>query len=210
MQITEPMTMASDYVLAALAIFLARPLLRLARQLRENSIRLWGLALLAVAAGAIAGGASHGFALYLGETGHAVMWKLTVYSIGLASLFMLSGSVTACAPRPLRQWLLAAAVAKFAVYALWMAGHDKFVYVIYDYVPSMIGVVALHGYGWFSRRDAAAPWIIGGVVVSFAAAGIQQSGWKLHDHFNYNDMYHLVQMAALVLFFRGARILREP
>ncbi len=210
MQITEPMTMLSDYLLAGFAVLLALPLLRLGRLVSHASIRLWGFALLATAAGAAAGGTSHGFSLYLGTVGQAVAWKLTVYSIGLASLLMLTGSTIATVPRWLRQWLIAVVVIQFAVYAVWMLTHDEFVYVIYDYVPSMIGLVALHGYSWHSQRDAAAPWIIAGVAVSFAAAGIQQSGWSLHEHFNYNDMYHLVQMVALFLFYTGARVLREP
>ena len=91
-----------------------------------------------------------------------------------------------------------------------MINHDGFIYVIYNYVPSMIALVVLHGYSWYSQRDVASPWIIAGVAVSFAAAGIQQSGWSLHEHFNYNDLYHLVQMAGLLLFYTGARVLREP
>ena len=202
--------MASDYLLAAFAVLVALALLRLGRLVSHTSIRLWGVALLATALGAVAGGTSHGFSLYLGEAGHAVAWKLTVYSVGVASLLMLAGSIIASVPRWLRHWLLAAAVIQFGVYAVWMLTHDEFIYVIYDYVPSMIGLVALHGYSWYSQRDAAAPWIIAGVAVSFAAAGIQQSGWSLHEHFNYNDMYHLVQMAGLFLFYTGARALREP
>ncbi len=210
MQITEPMTMVSDYLLAGFAVLLALRLLRLGRLLSQASIRLWGFALLATAMGAVAGGTSHGFSLYLGEAGHAVAWKLTVYSIGVASMLMLAGSIIASVPRWLRQWLISAAVIQFGVYAVWMLTHDEFVYVIYDYVPSMIGLVALHGYSWYSQRDVAAPWIVAGVAVSFAAAGIQQSGWSLHEHFNYNDMYHLVQMAGLFFFYAGARVLRDP
>ncbi len=210
MQITEPMTMVSDYLLAGFAVLLALPLLRLGQLVSHGSIRLWGFALLATAAGAVAGGTSHGFSLYLGTVGQAVAWKLTVYSIGLASLLMVAGSTIATVPRWLRQWLIAVALIQFAVYAVWMISHDEFVYVIYDYAPSMIGLVALHGYSWYSRRDVASPWIIAGVAVSFAAAGIQQSGWSLHEHFNYNDIYHLVQMVALFLFYTGARALREP
>ena len=52
-------------------------------------------------------------------------------------------------------------------------------------------------------------WIIGGVLVSFGAAGIQQSGIALHQHFNHNDIYHVVQMAGVYLLYRGARLLRD-
>ncbi len=209
MPISEPMTMASDYVLAALALLLARPLLKVGREEDRRPTRLWGLALVATAAGALWGGTSHGFASQLGETGLAVLWKLTVWSIGAASALMAAGSIVAVFDGRVRRALLAVVVLKFAVFFAWMAFHDQFVYVIAEYAPNMALVAGLHAYARRAGGDAAASWIVGGVAVSFAAAGIQQSGWVFHEYFNYNDLYHLVQMAALYLFYRGAGLLRE-
>jgi hypothetical protein len=31
------------------------------------------------------------------------------------------------------------------------------------------------------------------------------SGIALHPHFNHNDLYHVVQIAAMLLFYRGIR-----
>ena len=208
MPISEPMTMASDYVLAALALLLARPLLKVGREADRRPARLWGFALVATAAGALWGGTSHGFVLQLGETGLAVLWKLTVWSIGAASALMAAGSIVAVLDGRVRRVLLTIVALKFAVYFVWMAFHDPFFYVIIEYAPSMVGVAGLHAYARRSGDEAAA-WMIGGVAVSFAAAGIQQSGWVFHEYFNYNDLYHLVQMAALYLFYRGAGLLRE-
>jgi hypothetical protein len=31
----------------------------------------------------------------------------------------------------------------------------------------------------------------------------------LHRHFNHNDLYHVIQVAAMLLFYRGARRLTD-
>jgi hypothetical protein len=209
MQITEPMTMLTDYVLALFTLYLAVRLLKLGLSNQQNSILLWGGAFIATALAAVAGGTSHGFALYLGEVAKIAIWKTTVYSIGLASFFMLSGTIIATISTKFGVWLLAATVLKFLVYAVWMVKHNDFRYVIFDYVPAMLGVILLLIYAFFSRKDRSVGWIISGVLVSFAAAGIQQSGFTIHEYFNYNDLYHVVQIGAMFLLFKGACLLKD-
>jgi hypothetical protein len=43
------------------------------------------------------------------------------------------------------------------------------------------------------------------VVVTLAGFAIQQTNIQLTDNFNHNDIYHVMQIVALYLFFRGAR-----
>jgi hypothetical protein len=59
------------------------------------------------------------------------------------------------------------------------------------------------------RRDRASLWMLGGVGVSVFAAGVQASGYTLDRNFNHNDMYHVIQTAAMLLFYIGARRLRD-
>jgi len=91
----------------------------------------------------------------------------------------------------------------------WMSVHDDFRFVIYDYAPTLLGVFLLAIHAALARRERFAPWLIGGVIVSFAAAGIQATGLRLHEHFNHNDFYHVVQMGAFWLFYRGGALLRD-
>ena len=208
-QITEPMTMLTDYALAAVSLLFAVLLFRVNRRQRQISVWLWISALSITAAAAIVGGAYHGFTFYLSEATARMLWKATVYLIGLGSLFMLSGTIVASVSCPLREWLLAATVAKFVVYAVWMAFHDEFRYVVYDYAPAMLGVLFLQIYAAYARGDESAKWFVAGVLVSFAAAGIQQSGFSLHRNFNHNDLYHCIEMGAVYLFYRGGCLLRD-
>ena len=208
MQISEPATMATDYLLAILCIALGLALLRLGGGVRETSIQLWGWALLVTAGGAVAGGTYHGFTHHLGPEIIAALWKVTVYSIGAAALLMLAAALLSTLPRRAARWGCGLAAAKFLFYLGWIATHEEFRYVVYDYVPNMMAVLLLHSFRIYTRRDAASRWIIAGVVVSFVGAGIQQSGWTLHAHFNHNDLFHVVQMAAMYSLYRGARQLR--
>jgi hypothetical protein len=43
------------------------------------------------------------------------------------------------------------------------------------------------------------------VGVSLLAAGIQASGFAPHPRFNHNDLYHLIQIGAMLLLYSGAR-----
>ena len=209
MQITEPMTLATDYLLGGWTAVLVVKLFLRFREARQQSVLWWAVALLATAFASFFGGTFHGFSNYLSELVLGVLWKATVYSIGVASLCLLVGSVVAFVSPPAQRWLQAAAAAKFLVYAVWMATHNDFRYVIYDYAPAMVLVLVLAGLALRSSNREAAGWLMAGIVVSFLAAGIQQSGFALHEHFNHNDLYHVVQMGAIYLLYRGAAELRD-
>ena len=205
--ITEPMTLATDYALAVLAVVFAR---RLLSQSEARSVRAWAWALVALAAGAFAGGTAHGFTLYLGPWGETVTWKITVYSIGVAVFFMFAGTARAALSPKTAKWVVALAGLKLGVYLLWMTTHDDFRYVIYDYAPTMLAVAGLGNWIARARGNRAGDWLVAGVAVSFIGAAVQQSGFALHEHFNQNDLYHVIQMFGLWLFYRGARGLDSP
>ncbi|GAC1481693.1 MAG: hypothetical protein NVS1B4_26790 [Gemmatimonadaceae bacterium] len=105
--------------------------------------------------------------------------------------------------------VLSLAAVQLVLYAGWMIGHDAFIYVIADTGIAMVCIVILHGWSAMRRHDAGALWMVAGVALSVVAAGVQASGVSLHRYFNHNDMYHVVQMAAMTLFYRGAIQLRD-
>ena len=206
MKVSEPVTLITDYMLGALGCAFAWRLYRAYAEGQQSAVGLWALAMAAMAAAAVFGGTHHGFASQLGPALHTALWKGTVYAAGVAAMAMAGAAVFATVSPPARLWLLALAAAQFAVYAAWMIGHDEFAWVIADYGSAMLAVLALE---IWRRTDPGAAWIIAGVVVSAAGAGVQLSRVALHRHFNHNDLYHVIQMAALWLFYRGALLLRD-
>lgn len=209
MRVTEPMTMLTDYALAAMTSYLALLLLRVYRLNKQTSVGLWAAAFIATAAAAIIGGTSHGFALVVSDATKTALWKATVYSAGLVDLFMLSGVIVASVPGHLRSSLLFATGLKFLVYAVWMATHNDFRFVIFDYATTMFSVIILQTFSVYTWGKESTKWIIGGVLVSVGGAGIQQSGFALDENFNHNDLYHIIQMGAAYLFYKGARIFKD-
>jgi hypothetical protein len=209
MRITEPTTMLTDYALAALGVWFGWRLVRGGREAGESSRVLWGASFLAMAMAAVAGGTAHGFAEVLGEVESTWIWKLTTFSIGLASAALLAAAAIARLAGAARVAMLSLVVAKLAVYLAWMSVHDEFRFVIYDYAPSMVAVVLLLALPGAVAPVAGAGWATAGVAVSFAAAAVQASGFTLHRHFNHNDLYHVIQMGGLYLLYRGGALLRD-
>ena len=196
MEIAEPVTTLTDYALGGVTAWLAVLLYR-----KNSSIacRLWTLAFAALALTAILGGTFHGFRI-------PWLWKPTVLAIGVASFGMLAGSAYTTTTGTVRRVLLAAALLKLGFYEVWMLGHDDFIYVVADTASAMLAVAALH---LLDLDNPATRWILGGVAVSLIAAGIQAGRLALHEHFNHNDLYHVLQIAAMLLYYAGVKRMRD-
>jgi hypothetical protein len=181
---TEPVTTLTDYLLGAAAAGFGF-------RLWQSKQPAWGLAFAFTALASFLGGTFHGFAL-------AWLWKPTVYAVGLASMFLLIGA---------KRSLTLFALVKFMVFATWMVWHEDFKYVILDYGLSMLIVAVLQAAAWLAGRAGSAPWIVGSICVSVAGAVVQQMEIGFHEHFNHNDLYHVIQIFALWLLYRGGLLL---
>jgi hypothetical protein len=209
MPFSEPTTMATDYVLALLCCYFAWRLWRVGKKTAQTSVCYWAAGFTCFALASLAGGTFHGFSTLFSEAALQSLWKLTAYAIGLASFFLLTGTLSACIATSVRRVAMLIPYVQLIVYVLWMATHDDFRYVIYDYAVTNLGILALQVHAGISRRAVSAPWLIGGVLVSFLAAAVQFNEIALHQHFNHNDLYHVIQMGGMYLFYRGALILED-
>lgn len=162
--VTEPMTMATDYLLSVLCGALAVSLLVRAGTSKRRTVFLWTVSLLVAAFAALAGGTAHGFRLYLGTANHAMVWTVTLYSIGLSAVLMLLAAVRS-------------------------ARHPA----------TADGMRRRRGHGWLKR----------GLLLTIIGLLIQRGGWGLHEHFNHNDIYHLMQMVGIYFFYRGVLELHD-
>lgn len=181
MSLAEPMTFATDMLLAIAAFVFS------ARLWRVN--RMWALAFLFTGFGSFFGGTHHGFAPMMSPLTALLSWKATVFSIGIASFFLLAGS---------HRKLQIVAIMKLIVYISWMITHNDFVYVIVDYGLTLLIV------GIVVRTR----WVLGSIVLSVLGALVQQSTLALPP-LNHNDIYHVIQLIALWLLYRGGRLMNR-
>jgi hypothetical protein len=205
--ISEPVTMITDYALGAVSAGLGWRLYRDAAG--ERARRWWALAFGAAAVSALLGGTHHGFATIMSAATYALSWKVTVLAIGVFSFSVMAGSAVATTRGMARTALLAIAAAQLAAYTVWMLAHDEYRYVVLDTATAMAALLFLHGWSAVTRQDEASRWMLAGVGVSAAAAAVQFLGIALHEHLNQNDLYHLIQLAGMVLFFKGGKLLRD-
>lgn len=187
--ISEPMTVATDYALAVVSAWLGWNLFKSI----SFSQRLWALAFFSLALAAALGGTWHGF------WQNDLLWKATTLSAGVASFGMVVGS--AAATGFFRILVLLAGV-KLLVYSMWMLSHEEFIYVVIDSGTALAVVAVLHLWRFNG-------WMLAGVAVSVAGALAQASGFALHPDFNHNDLYHVIQIVAMVLFYRGAKSMQH-
>lgn len=195
--------MATDYVLAAVAAVAGGRLL--ARSDSSVPARFWGLAFAALALAATLGGTWHGFAGVLPEGVLARLWRATVLAAGVTSFGLLAGSAFAVTSGALRKTLVSIAAMKLLAYTVWMAKHDDFLYVVADSGSALGAVGLLHLVSVLREADVASRWALAGMAVSLVAAAVQSLRLSPHPLFNHNDLYHLVQTVAVVLFYRAAR-----
>jgi hypothetical protein len=207
--ITEPTTLATDYVLGALCAVLAWRLRAAARATNQRAVRFWAFAFAATAFGSFAGGTYHGFSTVLSPGFAAALWTLTTIVVGLAACLLLSAALVAAVRPQTRRGLLFAVWAQFAGYAIWMFWHEAFVNVIVEYGAAMLATLVLQIATPGLRRAPSARWIVAGVAVTILAAAVQQSGFNLHKNLNHNDLQHLVQMVAVSLLYKGGAKLRD-
>jgi hypothetical protein len=157
MQITEPVTMLTDYALAAASLYFAYLLARILSPRNRVSAWLWCAGFLASAVAALLGGIYHGFASDFDASTLRSMWNIAVFVMGLSGGCMVGG---------------------------------------------------IHA-AYVRREDGTVKWIASGVLVTLIGLTVQQTGFRSHSDFNHNDIYHLIQIAAFYLLFRGARTLSD-
>jgi hypothetical protein len=156
---------------------------------------------------ALFGGTVHGF--YGAESGSIgrVLWKISMLAIGATALTAWVIGAHLLLGHHRLHFILSVAAALTTVYAAVIVFvTDEFWVAVAGYLPAAMFLLA--GFLRAAIRTRASWARLGAwsLVLSFAAAAIQQLRIALHPvHFNHNALYHLVQAVALALLFMASR-----
>jgi predicted membrane channel-forming protein YqfA (hemolysin III family) len=198
MNIHEPATVLTDYLLALLAIVLAARLWRRSAPGNQPAQR-WIRAFLFTAAAALLGGTYHGFAPEMSAGFARILWTATLLFISLTAAAM--GLALAHELRPAARLWTRAAWVKFGLFAGLILVHPDFLIAIIDYGLVMLALAAA---ALVVRRSWSAPMLVA-ILLSAAGAAVQQLQWGISPDFNHNDLYHVIQAVALLFFYRAGR-----
>jgi hypothetical protein len=207
MPISEPATLVSDWVLAAVAIAFAARLHRAGAWKAGRARRLWSAAFLAGAAAAVAGGVVHGFAASLAPLAHDVLWKTVLAGTGLAGSLILAGTALATLPGSWRAAFLAGCGGQLALYLALVSGSNDVRLAVWNGAATILALLALT-LATASQAPRRVAWILLALVLSAAGLAVQRTGVAA-GVFNHNDVCHVLQTAALWPFYRAGLRLHE-
>ena len=207
--IYEPMTTITDVLIAIIALYYARELtaIYLHQLLNVQYHWIWVFRMLAL--GAFLGAISHGIGPYFRPGIGDLVWKFTTYSIGIMSYFMVLTMLHHLFDYPIvlrLRWIL---IGLIIIYLVIVTINDNFINVIRFYLPLMVIVVLGLLYTRLTVNADGTNMIILGILISFIAAGVQQSRVVLHENMNYNDIAHFIQMVAMWCFYRGSLVIKD-
>jgi hypothetical protein len=206
----EPTTALTDWALSALAVVLGLRLLRMTSPgaVAPLSRRLWAWSFLALTGAALLGGTSHA----LGPDGYpaarAILWLVTYAAVGLASLFFLAGAAAAVLPPGSRRPAFVLLGLRFVAFAVLVLPSRQLRLVVIDGAFSLL-LLLLLALERIRRGDRAGRPLLAGILVTIAGGLVQSQPLAPHPLFNHNDLFHVLQMAGILLFYRAARALRD-
>lgn len=207
--IYEPTTAITDLMIAALAVYIARELHA------WHSVRLmnihwhWGLAFYALAIGAFLGAVSHGIGPHFSDESRKLIWKAAVIPVGFTSVFFLMGAFHSSFSFDAVRWLSWIPLAFLAAYLFTISKDDSFLNVVKFYAPAMALVFALMLYGHFGMNSPGTGMVALGIFIMFIGAGVQVSGFGIHQHFNHNDIFHIIQMIGMAVMHKGSQLVTD-
>jgi len=210
LQITEPITLITDFILAAVGLFLGAKLLKKNKISPQKTIKFFAITLLSLSLSAFFGGIYHGFKNIIGVTASAVTWLTTLYSLNVMAFFLLLAGSYLAKNAVIKKILPVGASVKLICFLIVSSLTGQFMFVILDYGISIIILASILIYLVAQNIGRRAALItLSGLSVSVLAGLIQFLGISPHRYFNNNDIYHTLQIIGICLTYLGAKSLKD-
>jgi len=205
--VTEPTTVATNVVLAVLAFVFAARLVHRSAAASSAAGAWFAAALLATGFAALIGAIAHATDPSRDASLRERFWRSTLYVTGLIGATTIASVAYFAARGYARAALLLFAAIKLVVYLYRVVREPEFRIAAVDYGIALAILVMGAVTELVRRRAPGMTWLIAGVLVSLVAGVVQARRLALHRQFNHNDLYHVIQMAALYAFYRGGALL---
>jgi hypothetical protein len=207
--VTELVTALTDLALSAFAIYALRVIASLPPDRGDGGARrFWQTLFASIAIGALVGALMHalttpGSSLLVR---HAV-WAGVAIPIGLTGFALWNLAASTLGERA-RRWILGASSFALAVYWIVIVQRlDDYDATILYYLPPVLFLCVSFLRAWRMRGERFAAWGALGCVLSVVAAAVETLRISLHPlWFNYDALYHAIQLFGLWCCLESARL----
>lgn len=205
--LTEPTTVLTNVILSMVALVLAGRLGLQAAADGANAGACLAGGILATGLSAAFGAAAHGIDPVTDGALRARFWKAALYTAGLIGVGTITSVAFFAARGAARSALVTFAFIKLVLFLLMVMRKPEFRVAAIDYGAALLVLLVGASYGLIRWHEPGAAWLIGGVLVSLIAGLVQGRRVSPHRWFNHNDLFHVIQIVALYMFFRGGSLL---
>ena len=205
----QAITSITDLLLASEVFFLAG---RMSRTPKDRFSAAWYFSgvLLLLGVAALLGGIDHGF-FEPANLPRYLIQRSDWIVLGGVTFCLLMTTAQQFFPAAFQRVVLFAAVVQFAADTAAVLLVDSFLTVILNYVPVMLLLLVMSVMGLGSRNGSphrsGSPQMVAGILILFAASGIQAAGVDVFRPLDRNGLYHLLSMIGVgFLYFGGVRL----
>jgi hypothetical protein len=200
----QAITSITDLLLAAEAFFLAG---RMSGTSKVRYAAAWYFSgvLLLLGVAALLGGIDHGF-FEPANMPRYLIQRSDWIVLGGVTFCLLMTTAKQFFPPAVQRVVLFAGLVQFAADTAAALLVDSFLVVILNYAPVILLLLVMSLTGLRSGRGS--PQIVTGILILFAASGIQAAGVDVFSPLDRNGLYHLLSMVGVAFLYFGGTQLR--
>jgi hypothetical protein len=196
-------TSITNFLLAAEVFFLAGRMSKTPK-VRFSAAWYFSGVLLLLGVAALLGGIDHGFFEPANMPRYLIQRSDWIVLGGVTFCLLMTTAKQFFTPA-VQRIVFFAAVVQFAAYTAAVLLVDSFLVVILNYAPVMLLLLVMSFSGLRSGRGSAQ--MVAGILILFAASGIQAAGVDVFSPLDRNGLYHLLSMVGVAfLYFGGVRL----
>lgn len=199
--ISEPITVLTNILIAALCLLLYFRLLALNNKLRSTTY--WQYYFVFMGLSAAIGIIKHGMVYYQSEESNHITWSVMNLVTGLSIFFAQLATIEAFVVNNRYKLILTTTIVmQLLLYFFILSLVDGYGVVKWEITAGLLPIMIINAYNFFKGSNGNG-WLAGGILTgAFAAAahGLKISACRW---FNYNDIAHVFIMLSLWMMFYG-------
>jgi hypothetical protein len=200
--IHQPVTVLTDYIIAALCLFCFLQLKKLHH--KNKSTANWNYFFVFLGLSSFMGGCSHAFFAVHEGFGYKAFWLQMQVLNNVMIYFAQRATLHSALQNSLKRklWSISYTL-QLILFTVAVFVFQNFLVVVIDTAVGLIPVMIIHFVD--SKKVKASSFIAYGILTMFLTAVVNGAKLSIHTYFNYQDISHVLIMISLSLMFVGIK-----